>query len=324
MAVAVKKDVKSSKDVAVSTRVAVLMGGDSSEREVSFESGRAVLEALKGAGVDAFAFDPSGSGLGRMLRFDPTTAFLALHGRGGEDGTLQRRLDALGMRYTGSGPEASAVAMDKELTKKAFCRRGVPTPPYRVIRREDQDRAEDLVAGLEYPLVVKPACEGSSIGVSIAASRFELLEGLDKAFRFGKRALVEKRIEGREFCVGVLGRRTLPPVEVAYAGSYFSYKAKYDDPRTAYIFDHGLSHETLREVERTSLAAFDALGCRHYGRVDLILTYGELTPYVLEVNTLPGLTGHSLLPMAARRAGISFTDLCLQVLGLAGEEDVWW
>lgn len=302
---------------ATQTRVAVLMGGDSSEREVSLESGRAVLESLRGAGVQVFPFDPAESGIGEMLRRTPAVAFLALHGKGGEDGAIQRKLESLGVRYTGCGPASSALAMDKILTKKAFLHRGIPTPPFRILKREDLSRAEALTEDLGYPLVVKPAREGSSIGISIARSRFGLLEALDVAFRHGDAALVEKRIEGREFCVGILGRETLPVVEVVFADEFFSFRAKYQDTRTQYRFDTGLPPEAIRTLEQTSLAAFDALGCRHYGRVDVILSPGDWTPYVLEVNTLPGMTSHSLLPKAARHGGMSFTALCLRILEMA-------
>ncbi|MHC5036666.1 MAG: D-alanine--D-alanine ligase [Planctomycetota bacterium] len=323
MTVVASSIIKETQEVSKKTCVAVLMGGNSSERDVSFESGRAVLESLRGAGLDVFAFDPSESSLGEMLKRHPSVVFLALHGKGGEDGTIQRRLEALDIRYTGSGPQASALAMDKVLTKKAFTRRGIPTPPYRVIAREEIDQAEVLCKGLGYPVVVKPASEGSSVGVSTVHSRFGLFEGLEKAFQYGKRAIVEKRIEGREFCVGIVGRTPLPLVEVAYSGDIFSYHAKYEDPTTAIIYDHGLPLNVQEGMQQIALAAFDALGARHYARVDIMLSFGDWTPYVLEVNTLPGMTNHSLLPKAAKRMGVSFTDLCLQILDLAGEEGVW-
>ncbi|MCU0722705.1 MAG: D-alanine--D-alanine ligase [Planctomycetes bacterium] len=306
---------------AVRTKVAVLMGGDSSEREVSFESGRAVLEALRGAGLDAVAFDPAQAAFGELLALKPTTAFLALHGKGGEDGTVQRKLEAVGIRYTGCGPEASALAMDKELAKKAFVKRGIPTPAFRVLRRgTPPDKANEAAESLGYPVVVKPVAEGSSIGVSIARNRFALLEGLQKAFAYGPRALVESFVEGREFCVGILGRRCLPVVEIRHADQFFSYKAKYEDNRTSYRFDHALPSTVRAAMEEAALAAFDSLGCRQYSRLDVMLSGKDWTPYVLEVNTLPGMTGHSILPRQALEAGLSFTELCLDILRLAGED----
>ncbi|MHC4598183.1 MAG: D-alanine--D-alanine ligase family protein, partial [Planctomycetota bacterium] len=214
MVVAVRSAKKGGPATKTKTRVAVVMGGASAERDVSLESGRAVMESLRGADVEAYPYDPAALGLGALVKKKPSTAFLAVHGRGGEDGTLQRRLDALGIRYTGSGPEASALAMDKELTKKTFSRRGIPTPSYRVIPKRSMKNAENLCRDLAYPLVVKPAAEGSSLGVSIADSEFDLRKGLEKAFRFGPRAIVESYIGGREFCIGILGRMTLPIVEV--------------------------------------------------------------------------------------------------------------
>lgn len=320
MALAVSKQIKTGGRTALKTRVAVLMGGDSSEREVSFESGRAVLESLRGAGVSAFGFDPVHSGLGELLNLKPTTAFLALHGQGGEDGTMQRRLEAVGVRYTGCGPSASAMAMDKELTKKAFVRRGVPTPPYRVVH--DGPRlleAEAVAEELGYPVVIKPVSEGSSVGITVARTRFGLFQGLEKAFQYGSRALVERFVEGREFCVGIVGRMTLPLVEVLHGDEIFSYRAKYEDDRTVLRFDHGLPGHVVQSLEKAALAAFESLGCRHYARVDLLLSKRDQTPYVLEVNTLPGMTSHSLLPAAAREAGLSFTALCKMILEMAGE-----
>jgi len=306
---------------AVRTKVAVLMGGDSSEREVSLESGRAVLESLRGTGLPAFAFDPAQAALGDLLAMRPTTAFLALHGKGGEDGTIQRRLEAVGVRYTGCGPEASALAMDKELAKKAFVRRGIPTPAYRILKRGTPiEKADAAAQSLGYPVIVKPAAEGSSIGVSIARNRFALYEGLQKAWALGPRAILETFVEGREFCVGILGRRCLPVVEIRHADEFFTYKAKYEDNRTSYRFDHALPAPVRAAMEEAALAAFDALGCRQYSRVDVILSRKDWTPYILEINTLPGMTSHSLLPCEAREAGMTFTDLCMEILRLAGEE----
>jgi len=319
MTTAVRGSAIRKKTTLTKACVALVLGGDSSERDVSLETGRAVFETLRGAGVNVFPFDPSESRMGEMLRRNPTTVFLAMHGKGGEDGVIQAKLDELGVRYTGSGPVASARAMDKVETKKRFCATGIPTPPYRVIVREDLPRAEEICAGLGYPVVVKPACEGSSIGITMADTRFGLFEGLDKAFRFGDRAVVEKRIIGKEFCIGILGKKTLPAVQVVYADDFFTYRAKYSDPRTAYIFDHGAPSRVVRSMEQVSLASFEALGCRHLARVDLIVSHDDQTPYVLEVNTLPGMTSHSLLPKAALQCGISFTDLCLRILELAGE-----
>lgn len=298
-------------------RIAVLMGGTSSEREISLRSGAAVAAALRARGHDVVPVDIR-TETGRELdglKID--VAFVALHGRFGEDGRLQAILQSRGIPYTGSGPEASRAAMDKVEAKRLFKLRGVETPPHRVILRGESPALwEQCARALGYPVVVKPSAEGSSVGVTVHEDRSTLLDGAAEAFRHGPVALMEKFIRGTELTVGILEGRALPIIELRPRSRFFDYKAKYQDPETLYVVDPPLSELDKRRVQKAAREAHEALGCEGMSRVDLILT-PFCAVHVLEVNTIPGLTERSLLPKAARAAGIDFPELCERIVQTA-------
>jgi D-alanine-D-alanine ligase len=294
-------------------KVAVLMGGPSAEREISFLSGNAVLKALVEKGVDAHAFDPAERDLWALKqeRFD--RAFIALHGRFGEDGTVQGALETLKIPYTGSGVMASALAMDKWRTKLVWQATGIPTPRYQVVTAmTDWMR---VVAELGLPLIVKPARVGSSIGITKVAT----VDGDELALAYGEAAkhdnlvLIEELVVGTELTVGILAGRALPAIRIEAPQGNYDYHHKYFSDATKYFCPSGLPAAKEREIEAASLAAFDIVGCSGWGRLDLILRADGSYSF-LEVNTSPGMTGHSLVPMAAKQAGIPFADLCLAIL----------
>lgn len=292
-------------------KVAVLFGGRSAEREVSLKSGNAVLAALCGAGVDAHAFDPAERDIGQLKADGFNRAFIALHGRFGEDGTVQGALELSGIPYTGSGVMASALAMDKWRTKLVWLAAGIPTPRFALLQ-EDSDFA-GVANELGFPIFVKPANEGSSIGISKATT----LEGLEAAYRdaarFDPLVLAEQFIAGAEVQVPILGRDTLPSILIETSHAFYDYDAKYLADDTRYVCPSGLSVEAERELGALALRAFEVLGCRGWARADAMLG-ADGKPYFLEMNTSPGMTDHSLVPMAARVAGIDFTALVLRIL----------
>ncbi len=294
------------------------MGGKSSEREVSMESGRAVAAALRRAGMKALEMDISEGFEEKLMRFRPKAAFLALHGGFGEDGGIQRALDSMGIAYTGSGPMASLVSMDKEISKRAFIKKGIPSPRC-VCLSEGAGFAEleRAVRELGLPLVVKPTSEGSSRGVSIAKSRLEVTRGLDEALKFSPRVMLEEYVKGREFDVAILDGTPLPLIEVVPSAEFFSYEAKYGDSGTRYIVNPELALREKDGIVGNALAAYVEVGCRHLARIEVILSEERGVPHVIEINTLPGMTSHSLFPMAAKAAGISMEDLCVRIAALA-------
>lgn len=294
---------------AKTLRVAVLLGGVSSEREVSLRSGKAVADALEAAGFPVTRVDVQDEALSGLPADGVDAAFLALHGRYGEDGGVQAALEARGVVYTGSGVEASRVAMDKVLAKERFRAAGVPTADWSVVTSATK------TFGVILPAVVKPAAEGSSVGVTVVREAKQLVAAVRTALAYGGRALIERFVPGREMTVGILGERRLPVIELRPKRDFFDYEAKYQDARTEYIVDPPLKPEERRAVQEAAWAAHEALGCRGMSRVDVILA--EDGPVVLEVNTIPGLTERSLLPKAARAAGIDFAALCAEILRLA-------
>jgi D-alanine-D-alanine ligase len=298
--------------------VAVLFGGSSAEREVSLKSGNAVLAALKSKGVDAHAFDPAGRDLGDLKREGFDRAFVILHGRGGEDGTVQGALELLGIPYTGSGVMASALGMDKWRTKLLWQGAGLPVPDYALLTAASDFAAVERQLGL--PLFVKPANEGSSVGVTKVKAAGDLPAAYAEAARHDPLVLAERFMGGGEFTVGILGKgddmRALPVVKIEPTTEFYDYEAKYFRDDTRYLCPAGLSAEAELEMQYLALRAFRVLGCRGWGRVDVLLD-ADHKPYLLEINTAPGMTDHSLVPMAARAAGIAFPDLCLKVLELA-------
>jgi len=298
--------------------IGVLMGGPSRERQISLDSGRAVAEALQRLGHDVRPADVRPGDVTAQLVRDIDVAFLALHGTWGEDGGVQRELDALGVCYTGSGPEASRLAMDKVASKERFSDKGIPTPAFRVLTSGDEEMLREAMGRIGPDLVVKPVADGSSIDVYMVNSLRGLRDAVEKVWGRGEPALVERHIAGREFTVGVLGESPLPTLEIRTGSGWYGYEEKYVSDATKYVFDHGLPADVEDRTVAAAMAAHRALGCRDLSRVDLIIT-PEGEPEVLEVNTIPGFTTHSLVPKAAARAGLSFGRLCERIVGLARE-----
>jgi len=292
-------------------KVAVLLGGKSAEREVSLKSGGMVLQALRSRGVNAVPFDPAERGLDALIdeRFD--RAFIALHGRFGEDGTIQGILEWLGIPYTGSGVLASALAMDKLRTKRLWAAEKLPTPGYEVLGEATNFRISARRLGL--PLMVKPASEGSSIGMSKVRAAAKLEQAYALAAKYDPVVIAEEFIDGIELTGAILGEQALPLIKLETPREFYDYEAKYVADDTRYILPCGLPAKKERELQELCLAAFRALGCRGWGRVDLMLNRRG-RPYLLEVNTSPGMTDHSLVPMAARAIGMSYEDLCMRIL----------
>ena len=292
----------------------MLLGGRSAEREVSLKSGGMVLAALRKAGVDAHPFDPRDRGLEELARERFDRVFIALHGRYGEDGTMQGALELLGIPYTGSGVLASALAMDKWRTKLVWQAAGVPTPRYELLSASTDFAA--VVARLGLPIMVKPANEGSSIGMTKVKRADALDEAYALAANYDPLVIAEQFIDGVELTGGILGREALPLIRLETPRDFYDYEAKYIADDTRYILPCGLPEAEERAIRAAGLRAFDTLGCRGWGRVDLMLDRAG-NPYFLEVNTSPGMTDHSLVPMAARHAGIPFEDLCVRILEAA-------
>lgn len=292
-------------------KVAVLMGGLSAEREISLRTGQAVLNALLDAGYRAIGLDADRNLAARLVEEEIEVAFIALHGRYGEDGTVQGLLEMMQIPYTGSGVLASSVAMDKVTTKKILLYHELPTPGFEVYRR-----GNDLQALMErcrhYPLVVKPAREGSTIGVSIVRNADELRQGLDEALRCDDIVLVEDFIKGMEITVGVLGGEALPIIQVVPKGGFYDFHAKYTGGQTEYILPAPLEGALYERIRQVAVDAYMALGCAGAVRVDFMVREREF--YCLEVNTIPGMTETSLLPKAAAHAGITFGELAQRIL----------
>jgi len=294
-------------------KVAVLMGGPSSEREISFLSGNAVLKALRERGVDAHAYDPAERDVWDLKRQGFDRVFIALHGRFGEDGTVQGALETLKIPYTGSGVMASALAMDKWRTKLVWLASGIPTPRYRVVDHETDWM--QVVAELGLPLIVKPAREGSTIGITkvTRVDRDELALAYVEAVRYDPLVLVEEFVEGVELTASILGRRALPLIRIEAPQGNYDYHNKYFSDETKYFCPSGLPANEEDPIRAQALKAFDLIGCEGWGRLDLIMRADGSVSF-LEVNTSPGMTGHSLVPMAARQAGTSFPALCVEIL----------
>jgi D-alanine-D-alanine ligase len=295
-------------------KVAVLLGGRSAEREISLRSGNMVLAALRRKGVDAHAFDPKDRGLEQLIaeRFD--RVFIALHGRFGEDGTVQGALEYLGLPYTGSGVMASALAMDKWRTKLLWQAAGIPTPPYELLTAESD--FTDVGERLGLPLMVKPAREGSSIGMSKVASIEKIGAAYEVAAQYDEVIIAERFIDGMEVTAAILDGEALPLIRLETPRVFYDYEAKYFADDTRYICPSGLPETQERSIQAQVVRAFKLIGCSGWGRVDVMLDRAG-NPYLLEVNTIPGMTDHSLVPMAARARGIDFDTLCLRILETA-------
>ena len=296
-------------------KIAVLLGGKSAEREISLMSGNGVLKALRAKGVDAHAFDPAQRDLFDLKREGYARCFIALHGRGGEDGTIQGALEYLGIPYTGSGVMGSAIGMDKWRTKMVWIANGIPTPRFRILT--EKENWGSVARELKLPLIVKPANEGSTLGLTKVTAAKQLPAAYELAAKkYNDIALAEQFVDGPEYTASVLGDEALPLIRIEAPKGNYDYQNKYFTDDTKYHCPSGLPPKKEEELKALTLKAFRAVGCRGWGRVDIMLD-ARKKPWLLEVNTSPGMTGHSLVPMAARAVGISYEDLCVRILELA-------
>ena len=304
-------------DILNKKKILVVMGGPSDEKDISLKSGKTVLKALKRRQVQSEGLEISGDSPSlyfkeRLKEIRPDVCFLALHGQFGEDGEIQEILTSVGIPYTGSGPEGSLLAFNKLSAKKIFVKNNIPTPQYFSLKK-----GALFSNGLVYPLVVKPACQGSTIGVKVVGRKEEFPDAAGEAFVYGDRILIEKFIKGREMTVGVLDNKALPVVEIRLpAQSIFDYHAKYDNSDTQYIVPAEISLDIETEIKRLGLLVHTSLGLKDFSRIDLILGEDGI-PYILEANTIPGLSERSLFPMACKAAGISFEEMCCRILEVA-------
>jgi len=309
----------SNVDVKALGKVAVLMGGASAEREVSLMSGTGVLQALRSRGVDAHAFDPSQNELGELRRDGYARCFIALHGRHGEDGTVQGALELLRIPYTGPGVMASSIAVDKIMTKRIWRAEGLPTPDWRLVGSVAE--TTDALAALGAPMIVKPSREGSTIGLTKVTSPEQCAQAYALASRYDPEVLCEQFIEGEETTCPILGEGAsayaLPVIRIVAPEGNYDYQNKYFTDVTQYHCPSGLPEAEEREIQRLVVAAFRSLGCRGWARADIMIRASDRQPFLLEINTSPGMTGHSLVPMSARASGISYEDLCVGVLATA-------
>jgi D-alanine-D-alanine ligase len=292
-------------------KVAVLMGGPSAEREISLISGRAVLEALKSRGVDAHGFDPAERELFELRREGFERAFIALHGRFGEDGTVQGALEVLRIPYTGSGVMGSAIAMDKWRTKLVWDASGIPTPRFAMVT--PGTNWERLVELMGLPIIIKPVHEGSTLGLTKVTHASELPAAYELAARYDPLVIAEEFIEGRELTAAVLGEQALPLVRIEAPQGNYDYQNKYFTDDTKYFCPSGIDARIEEDIRQATLKSFRVLGCRGWGRADVILRADGSYSF-LEMNTSPGMTGHSLVPMAAKAAGLTYADLCVKIL----------
>ena len=315
-------------DVKALGKVAVLMGGRSAEREISLRSGNGVLQALRSQGVDAHSFDPAERELAELRHEGFDRCFVALHGRYGEDGTVQGALELLGIPYTGSGVMASSVGMDKVMTKRIWLHENLPTPRYlqrpaRALRdpQAQQALAEQAVAELGLPMIVKAPHEGSSIGVYKVHDLAETLEAIRQVAAIDNAVLCENLIVGEELTCPILGTgdqaRALPLVRIVAPGGDYNYEQKYFTDQVQYQCPSGLPADLEALIQKEALEAYLALGCRGWGRIDVMLRAEDQQPFLLEINTSPGMTDHSLVPMSARVSGIDYPQLCLLLLAWA-------
>ncbi|TGG92728.1 D-alanine--D-alanine ligase [Natronospirillum operosum] len=292
-------------------RIAVLYGGHSAERAVSLQSGGAVLTALQDLGADVVGIDTAEDYLAQLQAAQPQRVFIALHGRGGEDGQIQAVLDAFGYAYTGSGVAASAIAMNKLLTKRVWAGSGLPTADSRVLSA-DTDWSEALQA-LGGKAVLKPVLEGSSLGISIVDNAAAMASGYAAASQYDSEVIAERFIDGPEYTVGIVGDQALPVIRMEAESGFYDYAAKYERDDTRYFLPSGLNEEDEAALQALSLTAFRTLGCRGWGRIDTMRdSAGRF--WLLEANTIPGLTSHSLVPKAARAVGLEFGDLIVRLL----------
>jgi len=290
-------------------RIGVIMGGRSRERDVSLRTGSAILNALEREGADVVGIDSAEFLIEKLKKEKVEVAFIALHGKYGEDGTIQGLLEMIGIPYTGSGVLASALAMNKNLSKKVFQAVGIPTPRFELLESEDLS----YTSNIPFPLVVKPSSEGSTFGISIVRKADDLGDAIKLAFSCDSQVLVEEFIDGTELTVGILGEEALPVIEIVPSGGFYDYKAKYTKGMTEYIVPAKIDDGMAEVLQKIAIDAHNTLGCRGVSRVDYRLDK-DSNPYVLEVNTIPGMTETSLLPKAAAKVGYSFGQLVLKIL----------
>ncbi|HBA5287597.1 TPA: D-alanine--D-alanine ligase [Escherichia coli] len=302
-------------------KIAVLLGGTSAEREVSLNSGAAVLAGLREGGIDAYPVDPKEVDVTQLKSMGFQKVFIALHGRGGEDGTLQGMLELMGLPYTGSGVMASALSMDKLRSKLLWQGAGLPVAPWVALTRAEfekglSDKQLAEISALGLPVIVKPSREGSSVGMSKVVAENALQDALRLAFQHDEEVLIEKWLSGPEFTVAILGEEILPSIRIQPSGTFYDYEAKYLSDETQYFGPAGLEASQEANLQALVLKAWTTLGCKGWGRIDVMLdSDGQF--YLLEANTSPGMTSHSLVPMAARQAGMSFSQLVVRILELA-------
>ena len=315
-------------DVKSLGKVAVLMGGSSAERPVSLMSGPGVLAALRASGVDAHAFDPAERDLVDLKREGFDRCFIALHGRGGEDGTVQGALELLGIPYTGSGVMASAIAMDKVMTKRVWIAEGLPTPKWQLLdaTHHGREHSRQVPDTLGLPLIVKPAREGSSFGVTKVEGYSGMAEAVSLASKYDPDVLCEEFILGDEVTCAVLGEGdaavALPVIRIVAPDGNYDFEHKYVSNDTTYLCPSGLPEVEEREIQRIVVQAYRLLGCRGWGRADLMIRASDRKPFLLEMNTSPGMTSHSLVPKSANVAGMSYEQLCLHLLSHASLDTV--
>jgi D-alanine-D-alanine ligase len=302
------------KDVKQFGKVAVLMGGLSAEREISLLSGNAVLDALKSKGVDAHGIDVDENIVNKLAAEDYQRVFIVLHGRGGEDGTMQGLLELMSLPYTGSDVKSSSLAMDKLKTKQIWLSMGLPTPDFCIL--DSEQSCTQALQTLGLPLIIKPVLEGSSIGMSKVETEDELVPAWQKAQQCGGTVIAERWVVGEEYTAVILDGQVLPMIKLKTTHKFYDYDAKYEANDTQYICPCGLSAAREAELGEMACSAFDAVGASSWGRVDFMLDQ-DGQPWLIEVNTVPGMTSHSLVPMAAKQAGLSFEDLVLKILSLA-------
>lgn len=302
-------------------KIGVLCGGDSSEREISLKSGNSVYASLKEMGLNAVVIDlpNKAEAIDIVLSSGIDLAFITLHGGFGEDGTIQSMLDEISVPYTGSGSKASQIAFNKWLAKLVFKENGIPTPYSKIMTKDavSKDRFfNSLINEFNFPLIVKPIKEGSSIGISIAKDKNSLQKAIDKAFYYNDQVLIEEYIKGEDITVGILGDISLPVVHIKPHSEFYDFNAKYNDSLTEYIVPADISEETAKQAQELGLCVHNAIGCSGFSRVDMILD-GSNKIFVLELNSIPGLTSSSLLPKSAKAAGISFGELCIRMCELS-------
>lgn len=292
-------------------KILVLMGGWSNEREISLISGKSVFNSLSACGLNVTKLDINRGNIDKIKELNPNRVFIVLHGKGGEDGEIQLYLENLGIPYTGSGSESSKVCMNKRITKKILLENNVRTPNYMKISKSTN--IDDIENSFHYPFVVKPSSEGSSIGVYIVENVMSLKEAINNNVKISDDIIIEEYISGKEYTVGIVNNNALPVIKLIPPGKFYDFEAKYNSKETKYICPSGLDKNTEEEIKKLSLNCFRLLNCRGWGRVDLIIDE-ENKPWIIELNTVPGMTEHSLVPMAANYSNINFNELVLKIL----------